>query len=49
MRRVLLTHEHALCRALTLPAFICDSLPIRQAGPDEISGAYVGGATGQAL
>jgi opacity protein-like surface antigen len=48
MRRFLLTHEHALCRALTLAAFICVSLPIRQAGADELLGAYVGGAIGQA-
>ena len=49
MRRLLLTSEHALCRALTLAAFICVSLPIRQAGADELLGAYVGGAIGQAL
>jgi opacity protein-like surface antigen len=48
MRRFLLAHEHALCRASTLAAFICASLPIRQAGADELLGAYVGGAIGQA-
>lgn len=47
MRRFFLTHEHALCRALTLAAFICFSLPTRQAGADELLGAYVGGAVGQ--
>jgi len=47
MRRFLLTHEHALCRALTLAAFMCVSLPIRQAGADELLGAYIGGAVGQ--
>jgi hypothetical protein len=49
MRRLLSAHEHALCRALTLAAFISVSLPIRRAGADELLGAYVGGAIGQAL
>jgi hypothetical protein len=31
-----------------LAAFMCVSLPIRQAGADELLGAYVGGAIGQA-
>ena len=46
MRRFLVTHEQARCRALTLAAFICALLPIRQAEA-ELIGAYVGGAVGQ--
>jgi opacity protein-like surface antigen len=48
MRRFLPTHERARCRALTFAAFMCVSLPIRQAAADEFLGAYVGGAIGQA-
>ena len=47
MRRLPVTQEHALCRALALAAFLSISLPIRQAGADELLGAYVGGAIGQ--
>jgi hypothetical protein len=48
MRRFLLTHEHAPCLVLTSAAIMCISLPIRQAAADELLGAYVGGAIGQA-
>lgn len=48
MRGFLPAHEHALCRALTLAAFVCISLPVPKARADELLGAYVGGAIGQA-
>lgn len=48
MRLFRLTHENARYRVLMFAALICVSLPIRRAGADELLGAYVGGAVGQA-